>query len=131
MASNGDSTALNGSGIQSFTTRNKQWRISTRKAPILKAEPIDQMNEKLRIPVPEMIFGDNFVAIEHESSGWKLNFNSFDALDRVSKSANGMLQVAYSKEWQKDRYALTSSNQNTGRRFDIHAASIITKGLKR
>lgn len=111
MASNGDSTALNGSGIQSFITRNKQWRISTRKAPILKANPIDQMNEKLRIPVPEMIFGDNFVAIEHEPSGWKLDFNSFDALDRVSKSADGMLQVAYSKEWQQDRYALQFSNQ--------------------
>ena len=63
------------------------------------------MNEKLSIPVPEMIFGDNFVAIEHLPSGWKMDFNSFDALDKVSKTANGMLQVAYSKEWQKDRYA--------------------------
>ena len=105
MTSNGDQSSLGTSGVEFHTTRNKQWRISTRKAPILKAEPIDHMNEKLSIPVPEMIFGDNFVAIEHLPSGWKMDFNSFDALDKVSKTANGMLQVAYSKEWQKDRYA--------------------------
>lgn len=103
MGSNGNHTDLSASGVQSYVTHNKQWRITTRKAPILKAEPIDQMNEKLRIPVPEMIFGDNFVAIEHVESGWKVDFNAFDALDRVSKTADGMLQVAYSKEWQKDR----------------------------
>lgn len=103
MSSNGGQSNISDAGVDSFTSRNNQWRITTRKAPILKAEPIDQMNEKLRIPVPEMIFGDNFVALEHISSGWKLHFNSFDALDRVSKTANGMLQVAYSKEWQKDR----------------------------
>jgi len=93
----------NSPGVQSFETRDKRWRISTRKLPILKAEPIEQMNDRLGIPVPEMIFGDNFVEVEHLRSGWKLNFNTFDALNRVSKSADGMLQVAYSKEWQKDR----------------------------
>jgi type 2A phosphatase activator TIP41 len=72
----------------------------------LKAGPIDAMNEKLGIPVPEMIFGDNLVAIEHVPSGWAIDFNAFDALDAVSKTADGMLQVAYSKEWQKDRYVL-------------------------
>lgn len=106
MSSNGVQTMLDGPGVDAYTTRNRQWRIATRKAPILKAEPIDQMNDKLGIPVPEMIFGDNFVAVEHIPSGWSLDFNTFDALDRVSKTSDGMLQVAYSKEWQKDRYAL-------------------------
>jgi len=96
-------TDLNGSDVHSYTSANKQWRIYTRKAPILKAEPIEQMNDELRIPVPEMIFGDNFVAIKHISSGWCIQFNTFDALDRVSKTEDGMLQVAYSQEWQKDR----------------------------
>ena len=99
----GESSNMSGPGIGSFTTRDKQWRISTRKLPILKAEPIEQMNDKLGIPVPEMIFGDNFVAIEHLPSGWKLDFNTFDALDRVSKTSDGMLQVAYSEEWKRDR----------------------------
>ena len=51
-----------------------------------------------------MIFGDNFVRVEHEGSGWGVEFNSFDALDRVDKTGESMLKVAYSKEWQKSRY---------------------------
>jgi type 2A phosphatase activator TIP41 len=82
----------------------KGFRISTQKLPILKADPIEEMTKKLGIAPPEMIFGDNYVMIEHEKSGWGINFNSFDALDRVDKTGQSMLQVAYSKEWQKSRY---------------------------
>ncbi|CAI7673071.1 unnamed protein product [Penicillium pancosmium] len=79
------------------------FRISTQKLPILKADPIDEMTKKLGIQVPEMIFGDNFVCIEHPPSGWGINFNAFDALDLVDKTGQSMLQVAYSKEWQQSR----------------------------
>ena len=79
------------------------FRISTVKLPILKAEPIDQMVAKLRIAVPEMIFGDNSIVIAHPSTGWSINFNAFDALDLVDKTGEKMLQVAYSKEWQSTR----------------------------
>lgn len=51
-----------------------------------------------------MIFGDNLVAIEHLSSGWRIEFNSYDALDRVDKTDKNMLQVAYAKEWTATRY---------------------------
>lgn len=77
--------------------------ITTRKLPILKAAPIDAMNEKLGITVPEMIFGDNLVSISHPSSGWAIDFNTFDALDRVDKTGASMLQVAHSKSWQSTR----------------------------
>lgn len=80
------------------------FRVLTQKQPILKADPIEEMTKKLGIAPPEMIFGDNYVAIEHEKSGWAINFNSFDALDLVDKTGQSMLQVAYSKEWQKSRY---------------------------
>ena len=80
------------------------FRVTTRKLPILKAEPIDEMTNKLGIAVPEMIFGDNAVTIEHASSGWSIDFNAFDALDRVDKTGERMLQVAHSKEWQSTRY---------------------------
>lgn len=90
-------------GIQSHTTRNGQWKVSTRKQPILKAEPIEELSKSIGIPIPEMIFGDNFVAIEHIASGWKLEFNAKDALDRVSKTEEGMLQVAVADAWKKDR----------------------------
>ncbi|KAJ5988309.1 TIP41-like protein [Penicillium waksmanii] len=79
------------------------FRISTQKLPILKADPIDEMTKKLGIQVPEMIFGDNYVCIEHPPSGWGINFNAFDALDLVDKTGQSMLQVAYSKEWQQKK----------------------------
>lgn len=80
------------------------FRIITRKLPILKAEPIERMTSELGIAPPEMIFGNNLVSIEHLSSGWALDFNTFDALDRVDKTGGSMLQVAHSKEWQSTRY---------------------------
>ncbi|KAJ6015038.1 TIP41-like protein, partial [Penicillium herquei] len=79
------------------------FRISTQKLPILKADPIEEMTKNLGITPPEMIFGDNYVMIEHEKSEWGINFNAFDALDKVDKTGQSMLQVAYSKEWQSSR----------------------------
>lgn len=80
------------------------FRITTQKHPILKAGPIEDMTNKLGITPPEMIFGDNFVTIEHDASGWGIAFSAFDALDRVDKTGAAMLKVAYSKEWQRSRY---------------------------
>ena len=82
----------------------KGFKISARKLPISKSGPIDDMSKKLGIPVPEMIFGDNMVSIEHLESGWRLEFNAYDALDRVDKTDKNMLKVAYSKEWSSSRY---------------------------
>lgn len=79
------------------------FRITTQSQPILKAGPIDDMTNKLAITPPEMIFGDNFIAIEHAESGWSIHFNAFDALDRVDKTGQSMLRVAHSKEWQQSR----------------------------
>ena len=90
------------SNTENSITRNG-FRISTVKLPILKAEPIDQMVAKLGIAVPEMIFGDNSVSIAYPSKGWSIKFNAFDALDRVDKTGEKMLQVAYSREWQSTR----------------------------
>ena len=78
------------------------FKITTRKLPILKAGPIEDMTKKLGITPPEMIFGDNLTRIEH-SSGWFIEFNAFDALDRVDKTGDKMFKVSYSKEWQQNR----------------------------
>lgn len=90
------------------TFNHRGWRISTQKLPILKAGPIDAMTEKLSIAVPEMIFGDNYVLLEHES-GWRIHFNAFDALDRVDKTGEKRLKVAYSREWHRTRYVSSRS----------------------
>jgi type 2A phosphatase activator TIP41 len=88
-------------GIQSIT--QKGWRISTRKLPILKAAPIEEMTEKLGITPPEMIFGDNYARIEHVATGWSIDFNAYDALDCVDKTGEAMLKVSYSRDWQRSR----------------------------
>lgn len=100
MTADEASTAM---GLQSCTSKNGAWKITTRKQPILKAEPIEEMSQQLGIPIPEMIFGDNYVSITHLPSNWAISFNAHDALDRVSKTEEGMLQVAVAEEWKKER----------------------------
>ncbi|KAL9092063.1 MAG: hypothetical protein Q9159_001062 [Coniocarpon cinnabarinum] len=104
MAANGGMTEpYPGQAGKPNTLDHRGFRIITQKLPILKAGPIEDMTKKLGIAPPEMIFGDNYVAIEHPDTGWSINFNAFDALDRVDKTGNSMLQVAHSSEWQKSR----------------------------
>ena len=79
------------------------FRITTQKLPILKAGPIEKMSDRLGITPPEMIFGDNFVAIEHPASKWGIKFDAFGALDRVDKTGEKRLKVAYSQKWQQSR----------------------------
>ncbi|TKA31302.1 hypothetical protein B0A50_02147 [Salinomyces thailandicus] len=97
------STGPADAGVKGITTQNGVWRVTTRKLPILKAEPIDKLSDELGIPIPEMIFGDNFVSISHVKTGWNLSFSAPEALDRVSKTEEGMLQVAVADEWKKTR----------------------------
>ncbi|KAL4792908.1 TIP41-like family-domain-containing protein [Aspergillus venezuelensis] len=114
----GETAAVSPTSHRPNSITVKGFKISTQKLPILKADPIDEMTKKLGIAPPEMIFGDNFVAIEHEKSGWSINFNAFDALDRVDKTGESMLKVAYSREWQKSREATHESIKEVVKPFD-------------
>ncbi|KAJ5637293.1 TIP41-like protein [Penicillium lividum] len=77
-----------------------------------------------------MIFGDNYVMIEHDKSGWGINFNSFDALDRVDKTGQSMLQVAYSKEWQKSREKTHEGIKEVVKPFDWSYSTDYTGTLR-
>ncbi|EXJ60172.1 hypothetical protein A1O7_04324 [Cladophialophora yegresii CBS 114405] len=79
------------------------FRVQTQKLPILKAGPIEEMTKMLGIAPPEMIFGDNLVTIEHSASQWGIKFDAFGALDRVDRTGERRLKVAYSQEWQQSR----------------------------
>ncbi|KAL8830295.1 MAG: hypothetical protein Q9170_005801 [Blastenia crenularia] len=85
------------------TITHHGFKITTRKLPILKAEPIERMTTTLGIAPPEMIFGDNLASIEHLASGWSIVFDALHALERVDKTGTSMLQVVHSKEWQSTR----------------------------
>lgn len=104
-------SALNGApvdtqapGLADTSITKDGFKITTRKLPILKAGPIEEMTKKLGIAPPEMIFGDNLVRIDHAQSGWYIEFNAFDALDLVDKTGDKMFKVSYSKEWQQNRW---------------------------
>ncbi|KUI65590.1 TIP41-like protein [Cytospora mali] len=85
------------------THRQGNFEISSRKLPISKSGPIDAMSARLGIPVPEMIFGDNLMAVRHAPSGWAVEFTAEAALDQVDKTGADMLQVAYAGEWSSSR----------------------------
>jgi hypothetical protein len=61
------------------------------------------MTARLGIPIPEMIFGDNLVEISHLPSGWSIAFTAEAALDRVDKTGERMLRVAYAGAWSSSR----------------------------
>ena len=79
------------------------WQISTRKLPISRASAIDAMADRIGIPIPEMIFGDNQVVLRHIPSGWSIAFDAADALDKVDKTGESRLQVAYASDWASSR----------------------------
>lgn len=92
-------------GPGAATTRHAQghFTISSRKQPISKSGPIDDMSRRLGIPVPEMIFGDNLVAVRHAPTGWAVEFTAEAALAAVDKTGANMLQVAYAGAWSSSR----------------------------
>ncbi|KAG5920226.1 hypothetical protein E4U42_006276 [Claviceps africana] len=92
--------------------------ISTRKLPISKAAAIDALTDRLGIPIPEMIFGDNLVSVTHRPSGWTLAFSAPDALDAVDKTDRHMLRVAHARDWESTREAQTRSIRDAVRPYD-------------
>ncbi|KAI2470422.1 TIP41-domain-containing protein [Annulohypoxylon bovei var. microspora] len=106
--------------VAQATTSHRQGNfvISSRKLPISKSGPIDAMERSLGIPVPEMIFGDNMVAIRHAPTGWGVEFNAYDALDAVDKTDRHMLQVAYAKSWSASREQTSAGIKDVVKPYD-------------
>ncbi|ORZ15475.1 TIP41-like family-domain-containing protein [Lobosporangium transversale] len=76
------------------------WTVLSYKTSILNSQEIDAASADLGIPIPEMIFGNNFLSIEH-TSGFKLEFKALPALamvDQSSKSSD-LIKVSYAREW--------------------------------
>jgi type 2A phosphatase activator TIP41 len=115
---------------QATTTHaQRNFRISSRKLPISKSGPIDEMSKTLGIPVPEMIFGDNLVSITHAPSGWSISFNSYDALDGVDKTDKNMLQVAYAKDWSSSREKTSAGIKEVVKPYDWSYSTTYTGTL--
>ena len=84
----------------------------------MNAEEIDHYEEKLNLPLPEMIFGKNEVRVKNTKHNWEIVFNSIDSLDTVLKigcDPNKLLKVAHSKDWfsHKQKKASGGSSPST------------------
>lgn len=78
------------------------WSIYTMKGPILLLDELDHLNEtRFDFPLPEMIFGNNYVRIVNDKSGASIDFNTLDALDSLNEVAD--FKVSYYKEWLSTR----------------------------
>ncbi|KAF4782759.1 hypothetical protein HER10_EVM0002595 [Colletotrichum scovillei] len=108
------------SALAAATTTHTQrnFRVASRKLPISKAGPIDDMTASLGIPVPEMIFGDNLVSVSHVPTGWSITFNAYDALDAVDKTDKKMLQVAYARDWSSSREKTSAGIKEVVKPYD-------------
>ncbi|KAF9181219.1 hypothetical protein BGZ51_005579 [Haplosporangium sp. Z 767] len=78
----------------------QDWTVLSHKTSILNSQEIDAATAELGIPIPEMIFGNNFLSIEHKS-GFKLEFKALPALAMVDQSSKNsdLIKVSYAREW--------------------------------
>jgi len=94
------------------------WEIYTTKKPILNSDEIDLEQDRLGIPIPEMIFGHNKMEIKNKIKNFAISFNTPDALSLVDTTGENLLQVSYSKEWFSTRNTNTEDVKGIVKPFD-------------
>ncbi|XP_044537426.1 TIP41-like protein [Gracilinanus agilis] len=78
------------------------WKLTAAKTHIMKSADVEKLADELHMPsLPEMMFGDNVLRIQHVS-GFGIEFNATDALKCVN-NYEGVLKVACAEEWQESR----------------------------
>nr|KAF6414588.1 TOR signaling pathway regulator [Molossus molossus] len=78
------------------------WKLTATKTHIMKSADVEKLADELHMPsLPEMMFGDNVLRIQH-GSGFGIEFNATDAL-RCVNNYQGVLKVACADEWQGSR----------------------------
>ncbi|ETV83071.1 hypothetical protein, variant [Aphanomyces astaci] len=63
--------------------RFRGWKVETQKKAALSTVGRTHLSEACElphIPLPEIVFGDNYLRLTHEPSGWTVSFNAHDAL---------------------------------------------------
>ncbi|XP_075292500.1 TIP41-like protein isoform X1 [Opisthocomus hoazin] len=77
-------------------------RLHSRGPPISICAFLRALADELHMPsLPEMMFGDNILRIQHDR-GFGIEFNATDALKCVN-NCQGMIKVACAEEWQESR----------------------------
>ena len=83
------------------------WVITASTTAISNASECDALQSVLGFPLPEMTFGNNFLSLEHQPSGWSLMLDAKGALSGVKggelEDGDGGVKVGYADAWLKSR----------------------------
>eukprot|EP00879_Flechtneria_rotunda_P008082 GHRR01008466.1.p1 GENE.GHRR01008466.1~~GHRR01008466.1.p1 ORF type:complete len:379 (+),score=139.74 GHRR01008466.1:274-1410(+) len=81
------------------------WTASSRKAPIIGSDLLDQYCEQLGgvLTLPEILFGNSTLQLRHNDTGLVIEFNAFDALKRWRADNLPPLKVHVAQQWQAAR----------------------------
>ncbi|XP_062212480.1 TIP41-like protein [Phragmites australis] len=81
--------------------RVKGWVIQSHKGPILNAASLQLFEYELQTThLPEMVFGESFLSLQHIQTGIKLHFNALDALKAWKKEALPPVEVPAAAKWK-------------------------------
>ncbi|XP_014752923.1 TIP41-like protein isoform X2 [Brachypodium distachyon] len=81
--------------------RLKGWVIQTNKGPILNSASVNLFEDKLQTThLPEMVFGESFLSLQHAQTGIRLHFNALDALKAWKQEALPPVQVPAAAKWK-------------------------------
>lgn len=77
------------------------WEIESRNGPILNSRLREEWEQKLgTCHLPEMIFGDSFLVLNHVNSGTKIYFGAFDALQGWKEEGLPPVEVPAAAKWK-------------------------------
>lgn len=86
------------------------WRIDAVSRPISNALELDTLRDDIRIPLPEMTYGNNLLRLTHTPSSWHYQFTARDALAMVKRGdlgvGDGAVKVGYADEWLSTRFLI-------------------------
>eukprot|EP01090_Pellita_catalonica_P003065 TRINITY_DN12692_c0_g1_i1.p1 TRINITY_DN12692_c0_g1~~TRINITY_DN12692_c0_g1_i1.p1 ORF type:complete len:276 (-),score=45.16 TRINITY_DN12692_c0_g1_i1:52-879(-) len=93
-----------GVGEKGVILRGGEWKIHSRNRAICNTTELDALQEKLKAPqLPEMVFGNSFLKIEHSPSGLALEFTALGGLQNWDISKPADVTVSYAEKWQNER----------------------------
>ena len=84
--------------------RDRGWTVRTCSKAILGAEEIEEFEAELGTKhLPELLFGNTFLRIEHEATGVQFTFNALEALRAWLQEDLPPIRIKVAEDWQSSR----------------------------
>ncbi|KAK4476995.1 hypothetical protein RD792_016196 [Penstemon davidsonii] len=116
--------------------RIRGWEIESSKRSILTSSLVQQWEEKLQTShLPEMVFGESSLVLNHLSSGIKIYFNAFDALCGWKQEGLPPVEVPAAAKWKfrrvhyDERFSVFIRGKSSAEGILINATSSISLAI--